>query len=73
LAKKLSSKNTKANALLCPCCCVEYVNIELDLEIEGEVLRNVKALRCPCCGEEQFSPNQLEAVSREISKVKSKF
>jgi YgiT-type zinc finger domain-containing protein len=57
----------KANALLCPVCCVEYVEIEIDFEVEGVILRNVKALRCPACEEEAFTPEQFEAIKQKIN------
>ncbi|MCW4024213.1 MAG: hypothetical protein NWF01_04165 [Candidatus Bathyarchaeota archaeon] len=59
-------KSTKANAMLCPFCCVEYLEIEVDLEIDGEILRDVKALRCPNCQDEQFSPEHLEEISKKL-------
>jgi len=37
------------------------------LEVDGVVLRNVKALRCPACEEERFTPEQFEAVRKKIS------
>lgn len=58
---------TKANALLCPVCCVEYVEVEFDFEVDGVVLHNVKALRCPVCEEEVFTPEQYEAIRKRIS------
>jgi hypothetical protein len=69
LEKNSQSKEagTKAGALLCPVCCVEYVEVEFDLEVDGVVLRNVKALRCPACEEERFTPEQFEAVRKKIS------
>lgn len=60
-------KGTKANALLCPNCCVEYVEVEFDLEVDGVVLHNVNALRCPLCEEEKFTPEQSEAISKRVS------
>jgi hypothetical protein len=57
----------KAGALLCPVCCVEYVEVEFDFEEDGFLLRNVKALRCPCCGEEVFTPQQVEAIRQRIA------
>ena len=60
-------KGTKANALLCPVCCVEYVEVEFDMEVDGVVLSNVKALRCPSCQEEQFTPEQVEVISKRLS------
>ena len=58
---------TKAGALLCPACCVEYVEVEFDLEVEGVVLHSVKALRCPSCEEEQFTPEMVEIIKKRIS------
>ena len=56
----------KAGALLCPACCVEYVAVEFDLDVDGDILRNVKALRCPVCGEEVFTPEQHEEIRKQI-------
>jgi hypothetical protein len=58
-------KNVKANALFCPICCVEYIAVEFDFEIEGVVLHNVKALRCPSCDEEVFTPEQLDMIRKQ--------
>ena len=58
---------TKAGALLCPVCCVEYVEVEFDLEIDGVVLHNVKALKCPGCEEELFTPEQQETIKKKVS------
>jgi hypothetical protein len=55
----------KANALLCPTCCVEYVEVEFDFEVDGVILHNVKALRCPECEEESFTPQQIEAIKEK--------
>lgn len=49
----------KAGALLCPVCCVEFQEIQVDVEWEGKILHNVKMLRCPICEEETFTPEQL--------------
>lgn len=57
---------TKAGALLCPSCCVEYVEVQFDCEIDGEVLHDVKALKCPRCEEEVFSPEQQEEIRKRI-------
>jgi len=57
----------KASALLCPTCCVEYVEVEFDFELEGVILQNVKGLRCPACEEEVFTPEQYEAIRKRIS------
>lgn len=56
----------KAGALLCPVCCVEYVEVMFDCEVDGVLLREVKALRCPKCKLEVFSPQQQEEVMRRI-------
>ncbi len=58
--------STKAGALLCPNCCVEYVEVKFDFEINGVVLHDVKALRCPKCEEEVFSPQQQEVIRKRI-------
>lgn len=60
---------TKANALLCPSCCVEYIEVEFDLEVDGVVLHDVKALRCPACAEEVFTPQQVEAIKERVGKM----
>ena len=49
-------------------CCVEYVEVVFDCEVDGVLLRNVKALRCPACQEERFTPEQVEAIAKRISK-----
>ncbi|MGE5575238.1 MAG: hypothetical protein ACM3UL_03785 [Ignavibacteria bacterium] len=56
---------TKANALLCPSCCIEFVEVEFDFELDGVVLHNVKALRCPSCQEEVFTPEQIQAIRKQ--------
>lgn len=58
----LQNRGTKANALLCPVCCVEYVEVEFDFEVDGVILHNVKALKCPRCEEEVFTQAQVEAI-----------
>ena len=69
LEKNSSNKpnGTKANALLCPTCCVEYVEVEFDFEVDGVFLSNVKAIRCPECNEELFTPQQYETIKKRIS------
>jgi hypothetical protein len=57
----------KASALLCPTCCVEYVEVEFDFELDGVILQNVKGLRCPACEEEVFTTEQYEAIRKRIS------
>ncbi len=58
---------TKASALLCPTCCVEYVEVEFDFEVDGVILHNVKALRCPVCKEEVFTPEQVEDIRKRVN------
>jgi hypothetical protein len=58
---------TKAGALLCPTCCVEYIEVQFDFEVEGVILHNVKALKCPSCEEEIFTPKQHEEIMKKIS------
>ena len=58
--------NLKAGALLCPVCCVEYIEVEADFDVEGVVLRNIKLLRCPVCQEEQFTQQQQDAFEQEL-------
>ncbi len=55
-----------AGALLCPSCCIEYVQVEFDLEIDGVILHNVKALKCPECEEELFTLQQQEVIKKKI-------
>jgi hypothetical protein len=64
--KDLQDSGTKANALLCPVCCVEYVEVEFDFEVDGTILHNVKALRCPGCEQEVFTQEQVEAIRRSV-------
>ncbi len=52
---------------MCPVCCVEYVEVEVDFEYDGTILRNVKMLRCPSCEEELFTPEQQEAISELLN------
>ncbi len=66
MAKNSPSNATKAGALLCSTCCVEYVEVQFDFEVDGVVLRDVKALRCPCCEEEVFSPQQQETIKKRL-------
>jgi YgiT-type zinc finger domain-containing protein len=68
LEKNSPSKQNslEANALLCPVCCVEYVEIEIDFEVDGVILHNVKALKCPACEEELFTPQQIETIKKQI-------
>jgi hypothetical protein len=56
----------KAGALLCPVCCVEFLEIEIDFEIDGVIVRDVKVLRCPVCQDEQFTPEQQKAIEEKL-------
>ncbi len=67
LEKNSPNKPTKANALLCPACCVEYVEVEFDFQVDDTVLHNVKALRCPECMEEVFTPEQIESIRKRTN------
>ncbi len=60
------TRDTKAGALLCPTCCVEYVEVQFDFEVNGILLHNVKALRCPNCNEEIFTPEQWEIIGKQV-------
>ncbi len=72
LEKNSYNKPTEANALLCPSCCVEYIEVEFDFEVDGIVLHNVKALRCPACSEELFTPEQVDAITVQINQAKTR-
>jgi cytochrome c-type biogenesis protein CcmH/NrfF len=45
---------------------VEFIEVEVDFEVDGAVLRNVKVLRCPICQEEQFTPEQQKAIAERL-------
>jgi YgiT-type zinc finger domain-containing protein len=57
----------KAGAPLCPICCVELLEAEVDFEIDGTILRNVKVLRCPICQEEHFTPEQRAVIEKKMA------
>jgi hypothetical protein len=61
-----SEETLKAGALLCPICCVEYIEIEFDFETDGVALQNVKALKCPICQEELFTPEQYDTIQTRV-------
>lgn len=61
-----SPAGAKANALLCPLCCVEYVKVEFDFEVDGVILHNVKALKCPVCHDERFTPEQFKEIEKRL-------
>jgi YgiT-type zinc finger domain-containing protein len=64
-------KVTKANALLCPSCCVEYIEVQFDFKVEDVILHNVKALKCPSCDNEVFTPQQIEKIIKKANSVMS--
>ena len=66
MEKNSLNKSTKANAFLCPSCCVEYIKIKFDFEVNGIILHDVEALRCPTCREEQFTAKQLENIEKRL-------
>ena len=47
---------------MCPVCCVEFIEVEVDFDVDGAILKNIKVLRCPICEEEHFTPDQLETI-----------
>ncbi len=55
-----------AGAIICPICCVELIEAEVDFEVDGVILHNVKVLRCPVCQEEQFTPQQQQAIEEQL-------
>ena len=64
--RKKSEGALKAGALMCPKCCVEYLEVEVDFEDGGTVLHDVKVLRCPTCKEEVFTPEQYDTIRARI-------
>ncbi|MCW4029650.1 MAG: hypothetical protein NWE92_08395 [Candidatus Bathyarchaeota archaeon] len=64
MEKSSRNRGIKADALLCPSCCVEYVAVKFDLDIDGSILHDVDALKCPSCGEEMFTPQQLQTIQK---------
>ena len=65
-SKPSNSETFRAGALLCPTCCVEYVEAQVDFEVDGKVIHNVKLLRCPLCQEEAFTPEQQAAIKEKV-------
>jgi hypothetical protein len=63
-----NSEIVKAGALLCPICCVEYIKLIVDFEVDGTILKNIELLKCPICQDEQFTPEQQEAFEKQIRK-----
>jgi autonomous glycyl radical cofactor GrcA len=64
--RRKSEGALKAGALMCPKCCVEYLEVEVDFEDGGTVLHDVEVLRCPTCEEEVFTPEQYDAIRARI-------
>ncbi len=64
--RRKSEGALKAGALMCPKCCVEYLEVEVEFEDGGTVLHDVKVLRCPTCEEEVFTPEQYDAIRARI-------
>jgi len=56
----------QAGALMCPKCCVAFLEVEVDFEYDGIFLPNVKVLRCPACEEELFTPEQYHTINERI-------
>jgi len=62
-----SEPTVKAGALMCPLCCVEYIEVEVDFDLDGTILRDVKVLRCPVCQDEQVTPAQQQVIEDRLS------
>ena len=56
----------KAGAMICPKCCTAYLEAQVDIEYDGEILHDVKVLRCPTCDEEVFTPEQHVAIIERV-------
>ncbi len=63
-----TENEVKAGALLCPNCCAELQEVNIDAELDGRVLRNVRILRCSICQEEIFTQQQLREAIRKSEK-----
>jgi hypothetical protein len=50
---------------------VEYVEVGVDFDVEGTILREVKVLRCPICQDEQFTAEQQQQI-KEILRTQPK-
>jgi hypothetical protein len=69
VSRKIQHRNentVKAGALICPTCCVEFIEVEVDFEVDGEIFHNIKVLRCPVCQDEQFTPQQQEQIEKQL-------
>jgi hypothetical protein len=64
--RRKSEGALKAGALMCPKCCVEYLEVEVDFEDAGTVLHDVNVLRCPACEEEVFTPEQYNTIKERL-------
>jgi hypothetical protein len=62
----------KAGAPICPICLVELLEAEVDVEINGTILRKLKVLRCPICLEEQFTEQQQKALEQQLRQTETK-
>ena len=49
--RNFDRKNIKSGAMLCPFCYVQYKEVEVDFEVYGTILYNVKIVKCPSCGD----------------------
>ncbi|MCW4006889.1 MAG: hypothetical protein NWF04_09925 [Candidatus Bathyarchaeota archaeon] len=61
-SRQTPTETVKAGALLCPTCCVEYLEIKGDFEFDGAVIKDVAMLKCPVCQEEIFTPEQQRRI-----------
>jgi hypothetical protein len=67
---KLNQEETiKAGALLCPVCCIAYIEMEADFEIDGTIIHNVKVLHCPICQDEQLAPQQQQEIEKKLQET----
>jgi hypothetical protein len=63
------SENLKAGSLLCPKCCVEYIEEKFDFEYDGIILNNISTLKCPSCEEEIITPEQRNLINERLRKA----
>jgi hypothetical protein len=67
--KNFEEHNVKAGALLCPVCCIEFRELEIDFEFDGKIIHNVKMLQCPECKKELFTQEQHEIIAKGLCKT----